>query len=176
MTIDRPLNGQDAARDAGWTRSYDPFLLERVRQFYADFAAALDEQRYRDWLTLFAEDGEYSVTDRENLATGLRMIKDVGRGPLEVRAAYLAGFWRVERHPTAHLISNVRVHSREEDDHLLTRATFLLVRTGIDGHSQVHAAGTYDDELASRGDGFVFCRHFAVVDAETQPYDFTDVL
>ena len=42
-----------------------------IADLYADYAAALDEQRYDDWLGLFAEDCRYTVQPRENYEAGL---------------------------------------------------------------------------------------------------------
>ncbi|MFE3204745.1 aromatic-ring-hydroxylating dioxygenase subunit beta [Embleya sp. NPDC055664] len=157
------------------TRTYDPALMERVRAFYADWAACLDEDRYRDWLGLFHQNAEYSVTDRDNADTGLYLTKERGIVALQVRAAYLSGYWRMQRKPRVHLIGNPRVFV-ESDGTLHVKASVVLVRTGLDGHSRVHAAGTYDDLLAAKGEGFEILRHAVVLDADVQPYDMTDIV
>jgi salicylate 5-hydroxylase small subunit len=157
------------------TRTYDPALMERVRAFYADWAACLDENRYRDWLGFWGEEAEYSLMDRENVETGFYLTKETGIVALQVRAAFLSGYWRMERKPTTHLIGNLRVYV-QDDGTLNVKASVVLVRTGLDGHSDVHAAGTYDDLLARKGDGFEILRHAVVLDADVQPYDMTDIV
>lgn len=172
--VEHEIVQPQAAPIAG-TRTYDPALLERVRGFYADWAACLDEHRYRDWLRLFNDEAECSLMDRENIETGFYMIKEKGITPLRVRAAYLSGYWRMQRKPCTHLISNFRVYL-QDDDTVNVRASVVLVRTGLHGHSEVHAAGTYDDLLARKGDSFEILRHAVVLDAEVQPYDMTDIV
>jgi salicylate 5-hydroxylase small subunit len=51
----------DAGRAAGGTRSVplEPALLAEVVALYADYAAALDDQRYDDWVALFTDDCRY---------------------------------------------------------------------------------------------------------------------
>lgn len=167
--------GQPQPAPISGTRTYDPNLMERVRAFYADWAACLDENRYRDWLGLFNADAEYSLMDRDNVDTGFYMTKEHGIVALQVRAAYLSGYWRMERKPRTHLIGNLRVYI-EDDGTLNVKASVVLVRTGLDGHSDVHAAGTYDDLLARKGEGFEILRHAVVLDADVQPYDLTDIV
>jgi ring hydroxylating enzyme beta subunit len=118
---------------------------------------------------------EYSVTDRENTDTGLYPTKERGIVALQVRAAYLSGYWRMQRKPRVHLIGNLRVFV-ESDGTFDVKASVVLVRTGLDGHSQVHAAGTYDGLLAGKGEGFEILRHAVVLDADVQPYDMTDIV
>lgn len=157
------------------TRSYDPVLMERVRGFYADWAACLAEDRYRDWLGFFTEDAEFMLIDSGNVETGFYLIREKGYTALQIRAAYLSGYWRMSRKPRTHVIGNHRVYIAE-DGTLNVKAGVVLVRNGLDGHSHVHAAGTYDDLLVVKGDSFEILRHSVVLDAEVQPYDMTDIV
>lgn len=161
-----PING---------TRTLDPILMERVRGFYADWAACLDEDRYRDWLGFFGENAEYMVMDRENVDTGFYLIREKGYVALQIRAAYLSGYWRMQRKPRTHLIGNHRVFV-DIDGTLNVKASVVLVRNGLDGHSHVHAAGTYNDLLAVKGESFEILRHAVLLDADVQPYDMTDIV
>jgi salicylate 5-hydroxylase small subunit len=46
-------------------------MRDLLDDFYADYASALDDARYDDWLALFAEDCTYHLQPRENFDRGL---------------------------------------------------------------------------------------------------------
>jgi salicylate 5-hydroxylase small subunit len=48
-----------------------PELRAEMDALYADYAAALDQQRYQDWLKFFTDDCRYTIQSRENHARGL---------------------------------------------------------------------------------------------------------
>jgi salicylate 5-hydroxylase small subunit len=67
MPIAPPASPSVAAR----SQIGDPALRARFDALYADYAAALDDQRLDDWLAFFAEDCHYRLQPRENHDRGL---------------------------------------------------------------------------------------------------------
>ena len=60
------------AGSAAWrSLRVDPALRSELEGLYADYASALDERRYEDWLKFFTEDCKYKVQSRENHSRGL---------------------------------------------------------------------------------------------------------
>lgn len=136
-----------------------------------------DDQKYLDWMALFAEDGVYSAITYENAqSSGLYLFKDVGRRALHVRAAFLMGMWQSPRGKTTHLVSNIEVQAGEDDDSATAVSNFIMTRTGEMEHSKLHASGTYYDRFERQGDGWLFKARQVVVDTNVLPPEFTELL
>lgn len=143
--------------------------------FLYDYAETLDEFRYTDWCDLFVDAGVYSITTHSNADTGLMLYLDRGRHALRERAAYLAGYYRMARTKTLHMISNVRVKEWDGARASL-RSYFVLYKVGKDGVSRFHVSGEYHDTLVRPEDDWRFEVHHVVLDGDTMPADMTDLL
>lgn len=139
-------------------------LRAAVRDFYDDYAAALDADRVEDWPAFFAEDALYQVMSRESHSQGLthatmyckgiRMIRD--------RAAAIRQTAVFEQRVIRHFVSNVRVEER--GGVIEGGANFLLIESLYDSEPQVLMVGEYIDVLVRDGDAFKFKRRSAVYD------------
>ena len=123
-------------------------LRLRIDQFYADYAACLDDDRLEDWPDFFVADSTYGVWSRENADAGLpaplffcrnrNMLKD------RVIAHREANFFPV--HWNRHFISAIRITGRR-DDEFEVRSNYLIVQTRQDGVSFIYQAGAAHDRL-----------------------------
>jgi 3-phenylpropionate/cinnamic acid dioxygenase small subunit len=140
-------------------------------------ASLADEQRFLDWMDLFAEDGEYSAITRENLAyKGLRLFRDVGRAALHERVAFLMGLIQTPRGRTVHLVGNIEIAAGEGPDTASATSAFIIARTGELEDTRLHAAGRYLDRFVREDGGWRFKARLVVVDSEQLPPAFTDLL
>ena len=140
-------------------------------------ARLADDQDFLGWMDLFADDGEYSAITRENLEyKGLRLFRDVGRGALHERVAFLMGMLQVPRGRTVHLVSNTEVSVGDDPDAASAVSSFILARTGELEHTQLHAAGRYLDRFVRQADGWRFQERLVVVDSNLLPPEFTELL
>lgn len=140
-------------------------------------ASASDEQRYLDWMDLFTRDGEYSAITYENkLRDGLRLFRDVGKSALHERVAFLMGLLQVPRGKTLHMISNIEVSQDETQNLVHAVSNFMVIRTADMEHSQLLAAGRYEDRFERYDDRWLFKEHFVIVDSNLLPAEFTELL
>ena len=140
-----------------------------IADLYADYAAALDEQRYEDWLDLFATDCHYTVQPRENHDAGLPlatirleskgMLKDRIHGVTET--LYHAPYYQL------HIIGGQRI--RAEESGWLVEANYLVIRTHSDQPSDILSAGRYIDHVISEDGTVKFAGKLCVFDTELIP-------
>jgi 3-phenylpropionate/cinnamic acid dioxygenase small subunit len=136
-----------------------------------------DEQRYLDWMELFASDAEYSAITNENLAyKGLRLFRDIGKPALHERVAFLMGLLQVPRGKTIHLVSNIEVSDGDVPDTARAVSNFIITRTADMEHTVLHAAGRYLDRFERRDGAWLFKGRLAVVDSNMLPPEFTELL
>jgi 3-phenylpropionate/cinnamic acid dioxygenase small subunit len=136
-----------------------------------------DDQRYLDWMELFASDAEYSAITNENLAyKGLRLFRDIGKPALHERVAFLMGLLQVPRGKTIHLVSNIEVSDGDAPDTATAVSNFIITRTADMEHSVLHAAGRYLDRFERRDGVWLFKERLAVVDSNLLPPEFTELL
>jgi methanesulfonate monooxygenase small subunit len=106
--------------------------------------ALLDDEKFDDYLNLFAADGHYRITtyspdlrreliyldlDRADLAALLQNV------PRHVR---MSG--RLMRHPNGFLVDS-------KDDESSVMTSLLVIHTDLEGNSRIFAAGRYRDQL-----------------------------
>jgi 3-phenylpropionate/cinnamic acid dioxygenase small subunit len=140
-------------------------------------ARLADEQRYLDWMDLFAADGEYSAITQGNLAyRGLRLFRDVGRSALHERVAFLMGLLQTPRGKTLHLVGNIEVSDGEGPDTARAVSNFIMTRTADLEHSTLHAAGRYLDRFVRKDGAWLFSERLVVVDSNLLPPEFTELL
>ncbi|MEO0419403.1 MAG: aromatic-ring-hydroxylating dioxygenase subunit beta [Pseudomonadota bacterium] len=140
-----------------------------VADLYSDYAAALDEQRYQDWLDLFTEDCRYTVQPRENFDAGLplatlrlesrAMLKDRVHGVTET--LYHAPYYQ------RHIIGGPRL--RERDGSIEVEANYIVVRTHSDQPSDILSTGRYIDKLFVDAGSLLFAQKLCVFDTELIP-------
>ena len=140
-----------------------------IADLYADYAAALDQRRYDDWLALFAEDCTYIVQPRENhdagrpLATirleSKAMLKDRIHGVTET--LYHAPYYQ------RHVIGGARIQAG--NDCWDVEANYIVIRTHNDQPSDILSAGRYIDRVVWEAESIRFASKLCVFDTELIP-------
>ncbi len=140
-----------------------------IADVYADYAAALDEQRYDDWLGLFAEDCRYTVQPRENYEAGLPLatIRLESKGMLQDRIHGVTSTLYHAPYYQRHIIGGQRI--REEGNGWSVESNYLVVRTHSDQPSDILSVGRYIDGLVNEGGSIKIARKLCVFDTELIP-------
>jgi salicylate 5-hydroxylase small subunit len=165
-------------RSAGQARGQvvEPALRAELDALYADYAAALDEARFDDWVALFAEDCRYVLQPRENFERGLPLatLDLESRGMLRDR---VYGITRTLFHAPyyqRHVIGPLRIVAIDRTRGALSvdvHAPYAVHRTKVHDASEVFNVGRYLDRVVrDPADGLLrFARKHAVFDSETIP-------
>jgi salicylate 5-hydroxylase small subunit len=140
-----------------------------ISDLYADYASALDQRRYDDWLELFAEDCRYVAQPRENHEAGLplavirllskAMMRDRIHGATDT--LYHAPYYQ------RHIIGPPRLSA--EADGFAVEANFLVIRTHSDQPSDILSAGRYLDRITIQEGRALFADKLCVYDTELIP-------
>lgn len=151
----------------------DPVLRAELDALYADYAAALDESRYEDWVDLFADDCRYLLQPRENFDRGLPLatLAFEGRGMLRDR---IYGITRTLFHAPyyqRHVIGPLRIDAiggTVDMPVVDVQAHYAVYRTRVQQPSEVFNVGRYVDRVArDPQDGLLrFVLKRAVFDSE----------
>lgn len=143
-------------------------LLERVQRFHADYADALNQQRYDDWPGFFTEDAcDYRVVSRENHDLNLPapLMGCYTHGMVRDRVAMLIkGTLTFRRQYLRHFISNVRI-DRQPDGSLRGAANLLVMQTDLEGNSSIYMVGRYQDLFVDVDDGLRLRERLVIVDS-----------
>lgn len=139
---------------------------------YADYAAALDEARYEDWLTLFDEQCRYLVQPRENFDRGLPLATMA----LESKAMLADRVYGITHtlfhapYYQRHVIGPLRVLSfapgDDGDPRVQVEAAYAVYRTKVHQPSEVFNVGRYIDRAVCRGGIWRFEDKRAIFDSE----------
>ena len=140
-----------------------------IADLYADYAAALDEQRYDDWLGLFAEDCRYTVQPRENYEAGLPLatIRLESKGMLQDRIHGVTSTLYHAPYYQRHIISGQRITDDKDGWHV--EANYLVIRTHSDQPSDILSTGRYIDRVISEDSGLKLARKLCIFDTELIP-------
>jgi biphenyl 2,3-dioxygenase beta subunit len=152
-------------------------LREAVEDFLYHEAELLDDRRFKEWWTLFADDAIYWMPVRKNALTGPGEVaaeleprggnyyfadnKEALR--LRVERLYTSTAW-AETPPsrTRHLISNIRIKQRMGAE-LEVHSNFLVYRTRLEHDRDLYAGGRID-RLRQAGDGFQIAHRTIILD------------
>lgn len=142
-------------------------LQHRIDQLNADYAAALDEQRFDDWPGFFLQDARYTLQARENFHRGLplALIDLESQGMMRDRiygatqTIYHAPYY------TRHVVSPARVLAVEAGV-VRAQAHYAVFRTKPAGVSEVYNVGRYIDEVVDTPEGLRFQSRRCVYDSE----------
>ena len=140
-----------------------------ITDLYADYAAALDDARYDDWLALFAEDCSYIVQPRENYDAGLPLatMRLESRGMLQDRIHGVTDTLFHAPYYQRHIIGGPRINAADSAWHV--EANYLVIRTHSDQPSDILSAGRYIDQLIEEAGSMKFTRKLCVFDTELIP-------
>lgn len=132
----------------------------------AEYAHALDSERYDAWLDLFVEDCSYRVVPRENHVLGLpiALIHCESKGMLKDRVVAARDSTMAEPRTIRHFITNVRVLDADEDE-IRAEANVLIVETMINRMTEIVLSGVYLDRIARDGERLLFKERLCIYDS-----------
>ncbi len=148
----------------------DQALRGALRDFYEDYAAALDDGRLDAWTGFFTEDAVYKVMARETYDQGLThaTIYCEGGPMIRDRAASVTGTAVFEPRRLRHFISGVRVVSASGGE-IESEANFLIGESLYDRESRLFLLGQYKDRVVTTKDGLRFRERVAIYDNHAIP-------
>ena len=137
---------------------------------YADYAAALDEARYDDWIDLFADDCRYTLQPRENFERGLPLatLAFESKGMLRDR---IYGITRTLFHAPyyqRHVVGAPVIRSIAEG-RITCEANYAVFRTKLSDASTVFNVGRYLDQVVKTPAGMKFASRECIYDTEMVP-------
>jgi salicylate 5-hydroxylase small subunit len=123
-----------AARSESRGVRLDPALRAELDALYADYAAALDEARWDDWIALFADDCSYLLQPRENHDRGLPLatMRLESKGMLRDRIVGITETLFHAPYYQRHVIGPLRVLAAGTTDgveHVDVQAAYAVHRT-----------------------------------------------
>lgn len=149
-------------------------VQDSVRDFLTLESLALDERRFRDWLTAFADDARYEVpvrVTREKLAewelSPTSRIFDDTKRTLEFRVERLeTDFAWAEQPPsrTRHYVTNVLVETADTADEYLVHSNCLIYRSRGDDPNPSIFSTQRKDCVRRAGDGWEIVHRWAAID------------
>jgi anthranilate 1,2-dioxygenase small subunit len=127
-------------------------LRGRLRDFYEDYAACLDDRDFVRWPEFFTEDARYRVQPAENYKRGLphAPIYCEGKGMLHDRVS-ATSVLVIEPRRQQRMVSNVRIRSVEGSS-IKAQAGFILIENYHDRDPVLALTGRYIDEILCDGE------------------------
>lgn len=145
----------------------DGALLGAVTGLLAEYAACIDSDELERWPEFFTERGKYRITTEFNHSRGLPVgiIDARNRNMLEDRIAALrqANIFEPQRY--RHIVSLVRITGRE-GGLVQAEASFIVVRTMIDGSQDLFVSGRYLDNIDFSTEPPLFTEKLVVLDSD----------
>jgi len=136
----------------------DAALRAALRDFYDDYAAALDDLDLSRWPTFFTDDGVYKVVSLENFKEKLPLatIACHGAGALRDRVAAIRETAVFEPRTLRRMVSGVRILAAAQDE-IQSQANFAVFECLSDREPQLFMVGRYLDRVV-RQDGLLRLR------------------
>ena len=144
-----------------------PEVQLRVEQLQTDYTNCIDDERYAEWPTLFAENCLYKIISRDNhrkkmpfgflYCDNRRMLRD--------RIASMANANVFEPHCYRHILSRSEVS--HADGVLVAKTGYIVFRIMHDGSHALFSTGTYLDQIIEVKGEFVFKERVVVTDSSS---------
>jgi len=144
-------------------------LRNRLEEWYASYAAIVDEKKANAWVDLFTTQGLYAVGTQNNISsTGAWWYTDRGPVILKERAAYTCGYH--QHNPTRTLLTVMNIRGQmPETDVVAVQAAFVLYVIDRTGPARLHVVGRYADRLTLADGQLRYLEHRVVIEGETVP-------
>ena len=146
----------------------DLMLRLQVESFLYEYAALLDEERFAEWPSLFAENPcRYEVLSRENVDLGLPVpiMSCYSHGMVRDRVAMLVqGTLTYRKMRLLRQVSNVRAEAAA-DGNVIARAGITVFQSDEEGVSSLYIVGRYHAHLAQHSESFRITAMSVVVDS-----------
>ena len=149
-------------------------VRESIRDFLYLESLALDERRFRDWLTAFAKDARYEIpvrVTREKLAewelSPNSRIFDDTKQTLDIRIRRLETEFAWSEQPpsrTRHFITNVVVERTEKPDEFQVSSNCLVYRSRGEETIPSLFSAQRKDRLRRDGDSWLIVHRWAALD------------
>lgn len=141
-----------------------------LEELYADYVAALDEERFEDWVELFTDDCLYRIVPRENAERGLpvAVIHCEDKAYLHDRVVAIRKTGVYAPRYIRRMIANIRILGWR-DDLLGVRARYAAFETLQDELTRVFSVGEHRDRVAVVDGRLRFREKLVVFDSELIP-------
>lgn len=141
-----------------------------LHDFYADYAAALDEGRYREWPEFFTENAIYRVVPRENheLDLPIAIIHCESRAMMRDRVSAIEDTAMARPRWLRRFISGIKPLSAG-DGCLHSQANVMLVETLHDTMTRHVLAGRYLDRFACSEGRLLLAERLCIYDSLLLP-------
>lgn len=147
-------------------------VLAEINELYAEYAAALDESRYQDWIALFAEECSYRLQPRENFDRGLPLctLAFESKGMLRDRIYGIENTLFHQPYYQRHVIGPARLLGVvPEANGWRSEAHYSVFRTRRNELSEVFNVGRYRDHIVRVDGRLLFADKHVVFDSEMIP-------
>jgi 3-phenylpropionate/cinnamic acid dioxygenase small subunit len=141
-----------------------------LEELYADYVAALDEERFEDWTGFFTEDCLYRIVPRENADRGLpiAVMHCESKGYLLDRVLAIRKTAVYAPRYIRRMVSNIRILGWQ-DDLLRVTARYAAFETLRDEFTRVFSVGEHRDRVAVVDGRLRFREKLVVFDSELIP-------
>jgi 3-phenylpropionate/cinnamic acid dioxygenase small subunit len=141
-----------------------------LEDLYADYVAALDEERFEDWIELFTDDCLYRIVPRENADRGLpiAIIHCEDKNYLRDRVVAIRKTAVYAPRYVRRMISNIRVLGWK-DELLSVHARYAAFETLPDELTRIFSVGEHRDRVAVMDGRLRFREKAVVFDSELIP-------
>jgi anthranilate 1,2-dioxygenase small subunit len=151
----------------------DAGALARIDALQLRYIAALDRFDLEAWLGCFAAETKgYVCTTRENEEQGLPLaiMMDDSRERLMDRIKFIDRVWAgtFEPYTTRHFVQRLDCRETAPGRYAVT-SNVLVAYTSARRHSEILAAGAYDDTVEVAGGDALFVAKRAILDTVTTP-------
>lgn len=145
-------------------------LRLELEGLYADYAAALDEERFEDWPDFFTEDCTYKIIPRENFDRGLPLATwlSESRNNLLDRVVAIRKTMVYAPRYMRRLVTGIRILGWDGDA-LQVRANYLALETLNDELTRVFNTGQYRDRIVVEDGRLKFREKLCVFDSVLVP-------
>lgn len=143
---------------------------QQLVALYADYAAALDDNRLDEWPEFFTEECVYKVQPRENFERGypLATLSFESRGMLKDRVYGTTETIFHDPYYQRHVVGVPRILGVEAE-RIRAEANYAVFRTKPDAMSTVFNVGRYIDTIRRTDAGLKFESRVCVFDSEMIP-------
>jgi 3-phenylpropionate/cinnamic acid dioxygenase small subunit len=145
-------------------------LRLELEALYAEYAAALDEERFEDWPDFFVADCTYKIIPRENFERGLPLATwfSENRNNLLDRVVAIRKTMVYAPRYMRRLVTGIRILGWQGDA-LDARANYLALETLTDETTRVFNTGQYRDRIVVEGGRLKFREKLCVFDSLLVP-------
>jgi salicylate 5-hydroxylase small subunit len=146
----------------------DPALRSEMDALYADYAAALDQARYQDWLKFFTDDCEYKIQSRENHARGLPLATMAfeSKGMLQDRVYGVVETLIHQPYTQRHILGPLRFLNASAGERLSIECNYAVFRVKLNHLPEVFNVGRYLDTWIFTESGWKLSHKLVVFDSD----------